>query len=180
MYSFDSLQFRYISHSDLDDIVRMLKKNSVCKYLFFGPNTAEETVDYFTPHIENIQRELAEGIRPANSIFVIRENGQYIGNCALLPVPYSTGNFTVSYTIDDIFWSRGYGTQACRFLIRFGFRELKARRLTGECMSGNTGSWKIMENSGFTLEGRQKEYWENETGFDDNLLFGLLNPSFVR
>jgi ribosomal-protein-alanine N-acetyltransferase len=47
----DLINTRYIRSGDLDDICRMLEKESVCRYLFFGPNTHEATRAYFNPVI---------------------------------------------------------------------------------------------------------------------------------
>ena len=168
------LTFAYITEADLPDIVRMLAKESVCEYVFFGPNTEEETRAYFEPLVESIQTALAEGKRPDEHVFTIRNDDEFLGQCALLPVAFSPGNFLIGFTIDDAHWRQGIGENACRFLIDFAFQVLDARRISGDCMQGNTGSRKVMEKCGFKFEGVQEEYWNKNGRIYDNWLFGLL------
>jgi ribosomal-protein-alanine N-acetyltransferase len=166
--------FTYVSEADLPDIIVMLAKNSVCEFVFFGPNTEQETRAYFEPLVESIQTALAKGERPAEHVFTIRRDGQFLGQCALLPVAFSLDNYLIGFTIDDAHWRQGNGTIACRFLIDFAFMVLNARRISSDCMEGNIGSRKIMENCGFQFEGTQKQYWNKNGQIFDNLLFGLL------
>jgi ribosomal-protein-alanine N-acetyltransferase len=83
-------------------------------------------------------------------------------------VPFTT------YLVDVPYCGKGYENAACHFLIDYGFNRLQAYRLSGDCMSENYGSRRIMEKNGFTLEGVQKKYWLKQGKFYDNLLFGLL------
>ena len=168
------LTFAYITETDLPDIVRMLAKESVCEYVFFGPNTEQETRAYFEPLVESIQTALAERKRPTEHVFTIRKDGEFLGQCALLPVAFSPGNFLIGFTIDDTHWRQGIGENACRFLIDFAFQVLNARRVSGDCMQGNTGSRKVMEKCGFKFEVAQRKYWNKNGRIYDNWLFGQL------
>jgi len=168
------LTFTYLSETDLPAIIQMLAKESVCEHVFFGPNTEQETRSYFEPLVASIQSALAKNERPAEHVFTIRKEGIFLGQCALLPVAFSPGNFLIGLTIDDAHWRKGIGEQACRFLIYFAFKVLNARRLSGDCMQGNVGSRKVMEKCGFRYEGTQKKYWSKNGRVCDNHLFGLL------
>ncbi len=54
----DNLRFSYITTTDLPDIVPMLAKESVCRYLSFCPNPEQDARDYFKPLIESIRSSL--------------------------------------------------------------------------------------------------------------------------
>ena len=41
------LRFSYTVPEELDHISTMLAKESVCEHLYFGPNSPEETENYF-------------------------------------------------------------------------------------------------------------------------------------
>ena len=168
------LVFNYIAETDLLDIIKMLAKPSVCEFVFFGPNTEQETRSYFEPLVESIQTAIEKKERPTEHVFTIRKDGIFVGQCALLPIAFSPGNFLIGFTIDDDYWQQGIGERACRFLIHFAFHALNARRISGDCMEGNIGSRKIMEKCGFRFEGTQKKYWSKNGKIYDNLLFGLL------
>ncbi|MEL4305342.1 GNAT family protein [Methanococcoides sp. LMO-2] len=172
----DNIVFSYCKGADLKEIALMLSKESVCKYMFFGPNTEETTMAYFSPFISSIENDLKEEKIPDFSVFTIREkdSGNFIGQCALFPIEFTNGNYLIGYQIDDTQWEKGYGSAACEFLVYYAFTMLDAFRLTGDCTEGNVASEKTMTKSGFQSEGRQKRYWLHNGKWYDRLLFGLM------
>lgn len=173
----NNIVFSYCAEADLNDIASMLSKQSVCEYLFFGPNKEEDTLAYFSPLINSINESLKEDKIPNINVFTIREkdSGNFIGQCALLPIEFTNGNYLIGYQIDDTQWRKGYGSAACEFLVYYAFEVLDAFRLTGDCAKGNIGSEKTMLKAGFQLEGRQKRYWLKNGKLHDKLHFGLIN-----
>jgi ribosomal-protein-alanine N-acetyltransferase len=160
----------------------MLARESVCEWLFFGPNTDEITREYFPPLIEAIEKACQEGQVPESPVFTIREKESeaFVGQCALLPVDFSPGAYLVGYQIDEPWWRGGYGTEACEFLVYYAFTILGAFRLNGDCAAGNTSSVRVMEKCGFVREGRQRRYWHARGGYHDRLLFGLLREDLEK
>ena len=71
-----SLTFEKLKAQDIPEITNMLTKKEVCKYLNFGPNDFEETKNYFLAMLEDKNS--------SNYIFTIRENSNFVGQCALL------------------------------------------------------------------------------------------------
>ena len=149
------LQYSYIKPTELEEITAMLAKPSVCEHVYFGPNSPEETRAYFMPLIEPIQASLERDELPDNHVFTIRDarDSTFVGECALMPVMFGDGNYTIGYQFDEPYWGRGYGTRACEFILWYGFRTLGARRLSGDTLGSNVGSARIMEKCGFKREG---------------------------
>ncbi|AKB25210.1 acetyltransferase, GNAT family [Methanosarcina sp. MTP4] len=172
----DNISFSYCVEADLMNIASMLSKESVCKYMFFGPNKEEDTMAYFSPLVRSIEDSLKEDKIPDCHVFTIRGNstGEFIGQCALLPIEFTNGNYLIGYQIDDTQWRKGYGTAACDFLVHYAFNVTDAFRLTGDCARGNSGSEKVMMRSGFQSEGRQRKYWSVGEKYFDRMLFSLL------
>ncbi|MGL4388603.1 MAG: GNAT family N-acetyltransferase [Brevinema sp.] len=175
LFSYKKLIFSYINKQDLLDITNMLAKESVCRYMLFGPNTEDESKAYFLPLIEEIQESLTNHKLPLSHVFTIKENDQFIGQCALLPIAFSKDNYLIGYQIDEPFWGRGVGMIAGEFLLHYGFNVLHAHRITGDCLSNNLGSKRIMEKLGFEQEGMLKQYYFKNNCFYDNLLYAIFN-----
>ena len=175
------LRFSYCTEHDLPDISRMLSKESVRRWLFFGPNTEEDTRSYFLPLIEEMQEALAEGKTPDNHVFTIRlkHSGEFVGQCALLPVDFSPGSYLIGYQLDDACWRRGYGTLACTFLVYFAFTVLGGYRLNGDTVADNMASRRVMEKCGFVREGLQRRYWHAGGRYYDRVVFGLLTSDLT-
>ena len=178
-WSGEKISVSYIRYDDLNDICRMLAKETVCRWLFFGPNSSEATTAYFTPLIESVSAALLDEKIPGAPVFTIRskETGEFAGQCAILPVENSPGAYLIGYQIDDIFHGMGFGTEACEFLVYYTFTFTDAYRLNGDTADGNIASQKIMERCGFASEGRRKKYWHARGDYHDQLLYGLLKES---
>ncbi|UUX91238.1 GNAT family N-acetyltransferase [Methanoplanus endosymbiosus] len=178
-WSGEKITVSYIAMEDLGDICEMLAKESVCRWLFFGPNSYEVTEVYFTPLIESVMQGLSDCEIPESPVFTIRskETGDFAGQCAILPVDFSPGAYLIGYQIDDGFQGLGFGTEACEFLVYYAFNCAGAYRLNGDAVYENSSSWKIMERCGFTFEGRRKKYWHARIGYYDQVLYGLLKDS---
>ncbi len=180
------LRFSYMDSTEVELVATMLAKPSVCAHVFFGPNTIEETRAFFLPLVEPMQESLQRDERPQCHVFTVREaaTGDFVGECAVIPVMFGSGNFTIGYQLDEPFWRRGYGTRACEFVVWFGFTVLKAHRLSGDTLGSNAGSCRIMERCGFRREGVQRQYYFARGELHDNVLYGLLReesrPALAR
>lgn len=170
------LTFSYVTLEDLAPISDMLAKESVCRWLFFGPNTPETTHAYFLPFVDQNNLALSEKRTPRHFVFTIRDRGTgtFIGQCALIAEDLSPGAYLVGYQTDDSYWNRGIGSEACTFLVWFASRIAGAYRLNADTAAGNQGSVRVLEKSGFVPEGRQRKYWHARGEYHDRILFGLL------
>jgi len=170
------LHLRALARDDLAPLCAMLKKESVCEHLFFGPNTEEETLAYFTPIVDGIEAAHASGETPGHHEFAMVHPGEgsFMGVCALQPIDYAPDNYLIGAQLDEPFWGQRFGTWAMRFLAYLAFHRLGARRITGDCMAANIRSARMMEGVGFRLEGRQREHWMKNGTPADNLLYGAL------
>ena len=79
---------------------------------------------------------------------------------------------------DPAYWSKGYGTDAMRLIIGYGFRELNLHRITSSTISYNTRSIKVHEKMGFKHEGRQRESIQREGQRFDVIHFGILRSEW--
>ncbi|MEZ4449256.1 MAG: GNAT family protein [Nannocystaceae bacterium] len=172
----DELRYEWLTTADLPHLVAMLAKPEVCAHVYFGPNTPEQTWAYFGPQVAAMRSALARGARPEEHLFAIRErsSGAWIGECALAPVGFGAGNYTIGYQLDVPYWRRGHGARACRFLVWYGFAVLGAHRLSGDTLTSNAGSIAVMERCGLRPEGIQRRYYHTRGAYHDNALFGLL------
>jgi [ribosomal protein S5]-alanine N-acetyltransferase len=57
-------------------------------------------------------------------------------------------------------------------LIRFAEEQFGLTRLVGRCIGSNSASARVLEKSGFSLEGRQAKHILHEGQYEDMLLFG--------
>ncbi len=167
--------YSYLVPNDLPDVVAMLSKESVTRGMFFEPDP-EKTMEYHRPIAEGIEMAMAEERLPDVHSFVIRslETGEFMGECAMEPIDHHPGSFIIGYQLDEPFWRKGFGTEACEFIIFYAFEVAGARRLMGDCQSNNPASRRIMEKCDMRYEGIQREYHLKRGIPYDRYIFGLL------
>jgi ribosomal-protein-alanine N-acetyltransferase len=81
---------------------------------------------------------------------------------------------SLGYWMGLPFIRHGYMTAAVRAVIPFAFNTLRLHRLEAACIPSNTGSIRLLENTGFVREGYAREYLCINGIWQDHLLYGRL------
>lgn len=76
--------------------------------------------------------------------------------------------------IDPEHHGNGYGTEASKLIINYGFNELNHHRIMARAHAENEGSQRIWEKLGFTKEGELREQVYKEGEFIDGYVYGVL------
>ncbi len=97
---------------------------------------------------------------PAQVLWCIEtEEGQLIGNLGLHAIDEAQGRATLGIVIcEKDFWSRGYGTEAIRQVLRYAFTELGLRRVDLHVDEDNLRGIRCYEKCGFVREGLLRAY----------------------
>lgn len=88
---------------------------------------------------------------------VWRENNKMIGTCGFTSFSYTHNSAEIGYVLNPAYWGQGIAAEAVRAVIRFGFMTLNLHRIEAKYMVGNDQSRRVMEKSGMTFEGIQRE-----------------------
>ena len=88
------------------------------RYMAWGSNTKEETQEY-----------LASVKSGKDYAVVSRDLNKVIGSCGIYP---DSANDTaeIGWILHKDYWKRGFGTEFAGELIRYGFEDLKLRRIS--------------------------------------------------
>lgn len=94
------------------------------------------------------------------TIFAIRLNdGTLIGTCQLHSINNLNGTAELQIRIGEIeFQSKGYGSEAIKQLIEYGFNNLNLRKVYLHVFSDNNRAIKAYKKCGFVTEGTLKEH----------------------
>ena len=118
------------------------------RYMAWGPNTKEDT------------RGFLSAVKPGKDFAVVlKESESVIGSCGIYP---DSDNDTaeLGWILHMDYWKRGYGTELGGELIRYGFDDLKLRRIFAPCAAMNYGSCRVMERNGMRREALHiKAFW---------------------
>jgi len=162
------LVLRPLIPADLDDVHSWAGNPSNTRYMSWGPNTFEET------------RAFLSSARVGFDFAVLlRGEDRVIGSCGIYPDKENdTGELGWILHMDH--WQLGYGTELCGELIRYGFVDLKLRRICAPCAADNYGSYRVMERNGMRREAlRVKAFWARvDMEWIDELEYAILAEEF--
>ena len=117
------------------------------------------------------------GMEP-RTYFAIALDDEAIGSIALMPGD-DVHQFTaeLGYWLAEPFWGNGIMTDAVRALSEYAFKELGIQRIFAEPYTTNAASARVLEKSGFSLEGVIRAAIFKDGSMLDQYLYAKLNKT---
>ena len=164
---------RPLSVSDAPRFCKWLADPEVTKFLSFHglpPPTLREEREWLTDarvdkKFVRFAIDTADGIH-IGSISLRRKDG--------------TGK-TAEYGIvigDKRYWGQGYGTEAGKLLIDYGFKKLKLHRIYLRYIAFNIRGGKSYKKIGFKHEGRLRQHTFRNGYWHDEIWMGMLRSEY--
>jgi RimJ/RimL family protein N-acetyltransferase len=119
---------------------------------------------------------------PAFYFFTIRtlESDQLVGFIGLDGEIFPHGEVFLGIGIGERqAWSKGYGNDAMRVILRFAFQELNLRRVSLDTFEYNPRAIRSYEKAGFIHEGRARKFLLREGRRWDLLFMGILREEWL-
>ena len=140
------------------------------------PINAQQHADWERPHLA----------APNSYIFRLRtledarpDADKLIGVVALGDVQWVHRTAMLGIAIGErAYRGRGYGSEAIRLLLRYGFEELNLYRIWLTTISFNLPAIRCYERAGFVREGAQRAMIEREGRRFDLLYFGMIRDEW--
>lgn len=152
--------------------------------LFTDPRVVEYVCDLATPE-EVVQRLPIETRRGAGGrlgiwVATCKETQTKVGTGVLLPLPVEIEDTDWSLLIEDTYpeaeievgymlvpeaWGKGYATEICARLLRFGFTETALEEIKATTDPENTASQHVLKKCGMCDEGLRRAYATSCSGF---------------
>ena len=168
-------------------VLRPVKRTDVRYFLkWFNDPEVIQYLTLYLPMLESSEEKWIEGLsaRKDDVVFVIdavesKRGRKTIGNCGLQGIDNKDQKATFGIAIGNKnFWSNGYGTEAARLLIDYGFKELNLRRITSYVYEFNLRSKNMHLSLGFQEEGcYRKDVYKNGR-FWNKIILGLLREEW--
>ena len=109
-----------------------------------------------------------------------REKGFFIGGISLNNIDQQSERAEIGYWIGKPYWRKGYGTEAARAMVKFGFETLGLNRINGRHFSRNSASGRILQRIGMKHEGCQRQAYKKWGQFEDFELYGILRSEYEK
>jgi len=129
-----------------------------------------------------MEKEVEE-LSPASYYFSIRTlaEDKPIGELNLDVVNWPGRDAFVGLGIGETeYWSKGYGTDVMKVLLRFAFTEINLRRVTLTVFEYNPRAIRSYEKAGFCHEGHLRNYLNREGRRWNELYMGILREEWME
>lgn len=104
------------------------------------------------------------------------EGGEYLGNVWLWGVHTVHRSAELRIVMDPQAKGKGYGTEACRGLLRFAFQDLNLHKVYLYVLHHNKAAVRAFEKAGFVSEGLLKDEFFVAGTYEDALRMAAWRP----
>lgn len=162
--------------------IRPLQEGDVVRRFEFAQDIEIYGLDCGVPSPVTLERVKSDFERlvkeedPNKVLFAIEADGQYIGDIGLVGLSSPHGTAELGIQIGDrAYWGRGYGRDAVRVMLRYGFHFRGLRRIALTTHIKNERAIRCYRACGFVEEGRpRKAVWVEGEYVD------LINMAILR
>jgi RimJ/RimL family protein N-acetyltransferase len=154
----ERLVLRRFTERDVDNLVALDSDPAVMRFINGGkPTSREDIQNTFLPvFLRYYERYDGYGFWAA----IEKDTGEFLGWFHFRPAQGSPHDEPeLGYRLRKSAWSKGYGTEGSRALIRKGFTELGVRRVVASTMAVNLASRRVMEKAGLRFVRTFHQEW---------------------
>jgi ribosomal-protein-alanine N-acetyltransferase len=108
----------------------------------------------------------------------LNETKKIIGTCGFKNWERFSHHADIGGNILSKHWSKGYGTETLKFMIKYGFTKMYLNKICAYTNVKNNSVVKLMKRHGFQQEGILREHQFLEGVFDDVFIFSLLKKDY--
>jgi [ribosomal protein S5]-alanine N-acetyltransferase len=168
------IHLRALMEKDLNDTyLQWLNDEEVCRsnsHAIF-PNTEHKMKSYFEG-LKNGTQQVVMGI-------IDSQSGKHIGNVALQNINWISRNAEFAILLGDKeFWGGGYGEEAARLIVEYGFSRLNLHRIYCGTFDDNEGMRKLAAKLKMKEEGVRRDAAYKGGAYHNVVEFGVLKSEF--
>ena len=178
MIETERLTIRLADAADVPEIIRYYRDN-LDHLQAWSPAFGLELLDptSWVEQVASRERELAHGESFRAFLFLRSSPRHIIGNINLTFVVRGAAQSCVlGYNLAAAEQGHGYMTEAVRRVVQFAFVDWGLHRVTASYMPRNERSARVLERSGFQVEGRAPGYLCINGRWEDHILTAITNP----
>lgn len=113
--------------------------------------------------------------RAVSTFWCIEVDGEAAGGIGIMPLQdVERFSAELGYWLGEAYWGRGIVTDAVRAVTAHAFSTMDVHRIFALPYAHNVASARVLDKSGFTLEGRLRQSAFKDGRFVDQLLYARL------
>ncbi len=168
----ERLYLRPLDLDDLEQCMRWINDPEILKFLGRRlPMGREQEKEWISSQYKD-DKEIQLAI-------VLNEADRHIGNCGLFGIDYvdRCGEFGILIGEPDA-RHHGYGPEATRLVLQYGFRQLGLHRIELQVYAFNERARASYEKVGFRLEGTKRQSYFRDGRFHDACIMAILESEW--
>lgn len=169
-------------------LLRPIRRSDISYFLkWFNDPEVVQYLEMYLPMTEMSEEKFIEELgttRAKTDVILVIEaiegaSSRPIGNCGLHEIDPKDhrANFGVVIGEKD-YWGKGYGTEAARLIINYGFRQLNLHRISSGAFAFNERSLRLQKKIGFREEGRLRQSFFKNGQYQDLVLLAMLKEEW--
>jgi RimJ/RimL family protein N-acetyltransferase len=111
--------------------------------------------------------------------FAIEVGGEAVGICGLHEIDHYHQRAELGIRIGEPYWGKGYGQDACRTLLDYGFRHLNLAKVSLEVLADDDRAVGAYRKAGFVEEGRLRDHAWYDGARHDELIMSVLREEWA-
>jgi ribosomal-protein-alanine N-acetyltransferase len=160
---------------DTKELQRLIGERDVVKTLTNVPYPYEDGMG--EEWINGRQESFEQG-KTVDLAITHRQEGFFIGGISLMNIDQPSERAEIGYWIGKPYWRNGYGTEAAKAIVKYGFETLGLHRINCRHFGNNPASGRILKKIGMKHEGCQRQTYKKWGKFEDFELYGILRSEY--
>ncbi|MFO8050452.1 MAG: GNAT family N-acetyltransferase [Thermoplasmatota archaeon] len=157
---------------DAEDLARNINHRGISRYTLnipypYGPDDA---IEFMAKN-----KDWYDAESDLNLAICKKEDDRVIGGIGLMKIEWQNKASEIGYWLGREHWGRGITPKAVRGMVKYGFKELGLHRISSVIFSPNKRSRRVMEKSGFEIEGILKDRYILEDEYVDGVMYAILD-----
>lgn len=169
------IDLRALTEKDLTkEYLQWLNDEEVCRFNSHAifPNTEQKMKNYFDK-LDN-QREIVLAI-------IDKKTTKHIGNISLQNINWVSKNAEFAILLGDKnYWGKGFGEEAAKLIVDYGFDRLNLHRIYCGTLEGNEGMKKLAVKLKMKEEGIRRQAIYKHGKYIDIIEYGILRDEYRR
>ena len=149
----ERLTLRGMRRQDAEDMFEYASRSDVTEFLLWSEHSS---VAYTAEYLKYVESRYAVGDFFDWAV-TLSESGKMIGTCGFARIDTVNNSAEIGYVLNPEYHHLGYGVEAARRVMDFGFRELGLHRIEARFMQGNEASRRVMGKLGMEFEGIERD-----------------------
>ena len=128
------------------------------------------------------EKEILERLSKEQNYSIIDiESNNLIGSCGLMDLDHLNQTAEIGIFIGNkSFWNKGYGTEAMKLLLDYGFKALNLHNIMLKVYSFNENAKRVYDKLGFNIIGKRRESLKRGNKVFDIIYMDIVYEEFYN